>query len=117
FDTWVYSGILGEDEIMGTDLDPVVGNVISKIESSDTKQAAELTATAQPENLAVEGKVDEKSSPSLEVPEGSKKFLFKIFTSEKNLNGDVDILDLDRKSRRVASYRGNEEVLVKSINK
>ena len=122
FDTWVYSGVLGDqDEKDGTDLNPVTGNEISKIESSDTKQVTEVVQSTETNlNPVLAEKHEEKPSAATieEMADGAKKFLFKISTAGNPLNGDVDVLDLDRpKARKSATYRGNEAVNVKPINK
>lgn len=124
FDTWVYSGALGDLGVQnGTDLNPVTGNEIEKIESTDSKQATEvsLTSAEKDSNPVVEQSTKQDlltTSTVEEVPDGAKKFLFKIMTVGNTLNGDVDVLDLDRsKARKSATYRGNEIVSVKPINK
>jgi outer membrane protein OmpA-like peptidoglycan-associated protein len=135
-DTWVYTGLLGEDLELGkgNDLNPVTGEKIVKIEANDQHTTsgpiASTTTTILPEKIN-EGKQiteAEKSVPVVEpvhvstveeVEEGSKKFLFKIFTTNnKDIQGDVDLMDLDKtKPRKMASYRGNEPVNVKPANK
>ena len=61
-----------------------------------------------------------KATSIEEAEPGSKRFLFKIFTNigAVEIQGDVDIMDLDKtKPRKMASYRGNEPVNIKPINK
>jgi outer membrane protein OmpA-like peptidoglycan-associated protein len=138
-DTWVYTGLLGEDLELGkgSDINPVTGEKIVRIEANDHNTTSELTAstTILPEKINPEKNNEvkqitetEKSVPAVEpvlvstveeVEEGSKKFLFKIFTaSNKDIQGDVDLMDLDKtKPRKMASYRGNEPVNVKPANK
>jgi outer membrane protein OmpA-like peptidoglycan-associated protein len=122
FDTWVYIGPLGdlgpEQTANGTDINPVNGNTISKIESADTKQINDPATTAVNSEIQKTEPATIPTSTIEEMPEGSKKFLFKIFTGEKALNGDVDVMDLEKsKARKMASYRGNEPVNVKPVNK
>ncbi len=123
FDTWVYTGALGDLDVEnGTDLNPVTGNLISKIESNDTKQITESTHEVSSSllNTETEKVVDQKATATTieEMADGARKFLFKITTSGKVLSGDVDVMDLDRsKARKSATYRGNELVKVKPINK
>jgi outer membrane protein OmpA-like peptidoglycan-associated protein len=133
-DTWVYTGLLGEDLELGkgSDINPSTGEKIVKIDALDTNPTSDLTVSSNPnvipnnnteakENI-IEPKV-ELTQPVVstieEVEEGSKKFLFKIFThSNKEIQGDVDLMDLDKvKPRKMASYRGNEPVNVKPANK
>jgi outer membrane protein OmpA-like peptidoglycan-associated protein len=138
-DTWVYTGLLGEDLELGkgSDINPVTGEKIVRIEANDHNTTSELTAstTILPEKINPEKNNEvkqitetEKSVPAVEpvlvstveeVEEGSKKFLFKIFTaSNKDIQGDVDLMDLDKtKPKKMASYRGNEPVNVKPANK
>ncbi|MFM9839718.1 MAG: OmpA family protein [Cyclobacteriaceae bacterium] len=133
-DTWVYTGLLGEDLELGkgNDLNPVTGEKILKIEANDQNTTSLLTAStiSIPEkiNTVKQSTEAEKLAQAVElvqvstveeVEEGSKKFLFKIFTaSNKDIQGDVDLMDLDKtKPRKMASYRGNEPVNVKPANK
>jgi OmpA family len=135
-DTWVYTGLLGEDMELGkgSDLNPITGEKITKIEASDSNPTSALTASTisdTPEKIVEEkGTTEIKTTapPAVEptqvstveeVEEGSKRFLFKIFTAgNKEIQGDVDLMDLDKtKPRKMASYRGNEPVNVKPANK
>jgi outer membrane protein OmpA-like peptidoglycan-associated protein len=134
-DTWVYTGLLGEDLELGkgSDINPSTGEKIIKIEALDTNNTQDITASTTaviPEKIAEEKEKvaasEDKLIPSApivstveEVEEGSKKFLFKIFThNNKEIQGDVDLMDLDKtKPRKMASYRGNEPVNVKPANK
>lgn len=136
YDTWVFSGVLGEDEKKGDDINPITGKGIQNIQPSDTKEVAKNTSQPDQPNTIVpevnntvttanntQSTVEQNnaSTPSLfeeEIPEGSKKFLFKIAAGEKEIGGDIDVMDLDKNQpRKVASYRGNEVVNVKPANK
>ncbi|MBS1505589.1 MAG: OmpA family protein [Bacteroidetes bacterium] len=139
YDTWVFSGVLGEDEKKGDDLNPITGKGIQHIQPSDPKEVAKNTAQPdqpnQPNTIVPEVnntvttantaqpnvEQNNTNTPSLfeeEIPEGSKKFLFKIAAGEKEIGGDIDVMDLDKNQpRKVASYRGNEVVNVKPANK
>ncbi len=125
FDTWVFTGTLGEDMRKGTDTNPVTGEGITTIHPSDVKEKSVLLASN--ENIPA---VRESGNNTLaiqnlnapvaveEIPEGSKKFLFRIFSAEKEIGGDIDVLDLDKaKPRKMASYRGNEIINLKPFNK
>ncbi|MBS1951683.1 MAG: OmpA family protein [Bacteroidetes bacterium] len=120
-DTWVFTGRLGEETQQGNDINPVTGKQIETLKPNDniktvsTEQTASINvATA----VIIENQNQPLAQPVEELPEGSKSFLFKIFTGDKKINGDVDVMDLD-KSRpyKVASYLGNENVNIKPINK
>jgi outer membrane protein OmpA-like peptidoglycan-associated protein len=137
FDTWVFTGILGEDEKKGDDLNPITGKDIKNIQPADIKEIEPVKNASQPEqqNVVVanntttttttsnttQPNVEQSNTPSIfeeEVPEGSKKFFFKISAGEKQVGGDVDVMDLDKTTpRKMASYRGNEVVNVKPANK
>ncbi len=126
-DTWVFTGILGEDENKSASTNPITRKAIAPSQTPDTKEAEAAKSTVQPviESIITTGdtkteQLNINPSPSTieEVPEGSKSFLFKIFTEEKEIGGDVDVMDLDKtKPRKSASYRGNEVVNVKAANK
>ncbi len=128
YDTWVFTGILGDENMKGTDINPMTGKDIVHIEAADKKEISSNPIESVQEKIVIENnsqnqtKEEEKinTPPVLieEVPEGSKKFFFKIFTSEKELGGDVDVMDIEKtKPRKMASYRGNEVVNLKPFNK
>ena len=143
-DTWVYTGLLGENQEKGNDVNPITGDKIVSIEAQDqatAPHASQPTATSpavagqtsSPGERPINTKVNEtvraleevmaasaKADQIEEVELGGKKMLFKIvaYASGSKVQGDVDIIDLDKaKPKRVASYRGNEAVNVRSANK
>jgi outer membrane protein OmpA-like peptidoglycan-associated protein len=99
-DSWVYTGLLGDNPR------------VVKIEKSD------LVAETKKEIEVVQSEV---AQPVVVKPaDGSKPFIFKIRSIEtgQDIAGDVDIFDADIiKGRKVVSYRGNDVVNVKPINK
>jgi outer membrane protein OmpA-like peptidoglycan-associated protein len=103
YDAWVFCGLLGDDKELD---EPIAGEKGVKIEAIETPTTVAVPPPASPS--AVE-----------EVEPGTKKFFFKIFTdNDKVLQGDVDVMDLDKtKPRKMASYRGNVSVNVKPVNK
>ena len=129
-DTWVFTGILGEEEIQkGADTNPVTRETIQIVKPVDgpaNSQTVATSASIVQEPVASVSQPSTSSVPETIVPAlveeiepGSKKYLFKIFTSngQKEIQGDVDVMDLDKtKPRKVASYRGNEVVNVKPAN-
>jgi len=121
YDTWVFTGKLGDGNQTGNDLNPATEKGIERVEASDTKeiQVARENGSSITENkIKDEGIAPISPNTIEEMPEGGKQFFFKIFTSEKEMSGDVDIMDLDKtKPHKSASYRGNEVVTVKPINK
>jgi len=146
-DTWVYSGLLGDDNetVKAQDINPNTGEKIVKVRSQDqnltpvivveapnettisaSKEVTPEKLTESPANQIVADKTETKinalNNPSAvstveEIEAGSKKFLFKIFTKSKDIQSDIDVMDLDKtKPRKAASYRGNEPVNVKPAN-
>ncbi|MGC4021380.1 MAG: OmpA family protein [Cyclobacteriaceae bacterium] len=119
FDTWVYSGSLGEDESIGNDINPLTGENLHSYEKEKGTfiTSGEISTAKSEENKIVENKLNVPSSIE-EAPEGSKQFYFKIESAEKQIGGDIDVLDMDKtKPRRLASYRGNENLNLKPFNK
>ncbi len=138
-DTWVFTGTLGEDETQkGTDTNPVTLEAMQVVKPADTNSTTASTisstttssintttpAEQEPTTTTapIVSSVPETAAPPVveEIEPGSKKFLFKIITSkdQKEIQGDVDVMDLEKaKPRKVASYRGNEVVNVKPANK
>ena len=102
YDTWVFTGNLGEENSDGADVNPVTGKGIETIEASDSNP--------NQQNSTPPG-IDE-------MPAGGKNFFFKIFSGEKEIPGDIDVMDRRDKgeSRKIASYRGNEVVSIKPVN-
>ncbi len=110
-DTWVYTGLLGDNP------------TVVRIEKSDLLEAAKHESTV---SVAVVEK--EEVQPEIKLPvvetimpaDGSKPFIFKLRSIEtgKEVVGDVDIFDADiMKGRKLVSYRGNDVVNVKPVNK
>ncbi|MFM7431710.1 MAG: hypothetical protein ACKO1F_17695 [Flammeovirgaceae bacterium] len=95
-----------------------------KLGSASTSTASG-TLTAQPAETMVpttesEGSIPNKSNQIEKVEAESKRMIFKVFTyvGARDIQGDVDVMDLDKtKPRKVASYRANESVNVKPVNK
>lgn len=128
-DTWVYKGLLGDNpqvvKISESERKSVMETLLEekKINQQDTvKQilTAATTTTTEPTN---ESKPDEKAEPKITqplAPATSRTFLFRItaLADKDTLAGDVDVFDPDSNNKRkMATYRGNDEVQVKSINK
>jgi outer membrane protein OmpA-like peptidoglycan-associated protein len=123
-DTWVFTGMLGEGT-QGIDVNPETGEKLKQIANEDKHIIAsdEPVKENQPTLAVVENKETiqtEKVSES-PVPTKSKDgrtFFFKIFKSsnQKELTGEVDIIDKD-KNKKSASYTGNQDVFVRSVNK
>jgi outer membrane protein OmpA-like peptidoglycan-associated protein len=91
-DTWVYTAILSADP--------------QKISLQDT--------------LATAGSADNQQTSQTAPVEGTKQFIFRIrsLSTTYDVKGEVDVYDADIiKGRKAASYKGNEVVNVKPINK
>jgi outer membrane protein OmpA-like peptidoglycan-associated protein len=104
-DTWVYTGLLGDNP------------QVVKIEESEKK---EILAKEQAEDESVLNEVKEEEDKPAIPSDGSKPFMFKILSTSTNeeVIGDVDVFDADLvKGHKVASYRGNDAVNVKPVNK
>lgn len=125
-DTWLYSGLLGENP------------QVVKINEAERKEAIEqlaITEVLEPSpKEGMEEKLDTvvkkaeetevmpqiKSEPVVKDPD-TKFFLFRItaLVEGDTLAGDVDVYDADvvNRNRKSATYRGNDAVNVKPINK
>lgn len=124
-DTWVYTGLLGKESIArGSDLNPSTEKPIVKVEIQDAgpieaeKKEAEIS-TLPADTTTVKSSPTEGTQISVPDPEpGGKNFVFKIFTTldQKQLDGDVDVIDVDR-TKKVASFKGNQNVVVRFMSK
>lgn len=126
-DTWMYSGLLGENP------------QVVKINEAERKEAMEQLAVAEvleaspkegmEEKVEAEVKKEEeiviakemKPEPAVVKDPDTKSFLFRItaLVNGDTLAGDVDVFDADavNKNRKSATYRGNDAVNVKPVNK
>jgi outer membrane protein OmpA-like peptidoglycan-associated protein len=135
-DTWVFSGLLGEEIELakGSDINPQNGEKIIKISPSDKNATSDYTANNSITSAPTSNEVTQdpslaaSTSPSLNTAtttspiviaeEGSKLFLFKVYTSSGQIQGDIDVMDLDKtKPKKIASYRSNEAISLKPANK
>jgi outer membrane protein OmpA-like peptidoglycan-associated protein len=99
-DTWVYSSLLTDH--------PVAVKIDKTELVEEEKPQTETAVVKQPEVVPVK------------PADGSKTFVFRLRSVEtgENVSGDVDIFDADIiKGRKLVSYRGNDIVNVKPINK
>lgn len=98
-DTWVYSSLLTDNP------------VAVKIDKTELVEEKPLTETVEAKQTEV---------VPVKPTDGSKPFVFKIRSVDtgESVSGDVDIFDADIiKGRKLVSYRGNDVVNVKPINK
>ena len=111
-DTWVYQGLLGNNPtIVRLEKKEIVEEVAQKETKPDS--AAIETAVVEPE-------IKQPVVEPVKAADGSKPFIFKIRSIDngQEIVGDVDIFDADIiKGRKVVSYRGNDVVNVKPVNK
>ena len=125
WDTWVFTGLLGDQALAvpGSDVSPITEQPIGKVETHDatvsvkSEESATTTMGTTPEetnSVIVPGKAAQVE----EAEGGSKNFLFTIFTANdhQELSGDIDVLDVD-KGKKVASYPGNQNVVIRPVNK
>ncbi len=137
-DTWVYNGSLDAQSpvIKGVDVNPVTDlavPVIAKDEPTPKPQAVlpALTAVAEPqESQPPAGSAAATPALVAETPaallaasvdddaEGAKNFVFNIYrqSNEKAIEGEVDVIDAEQDKRK-ASYKGNQSVRVRPVNK
>ncbi|MEQ1585272.1 MAG: OmpA family protein [Cyclobacteriaceae bacterium] len=136
-DTWVYSGLLGDNPQVVKINDAERKEAIDQL-NEESKPVIEGTSIVAAEVIKKEGSdlngtIDEvkpagdtikaaTAKPEIieEVP-GTKPFLFRIkaLVDGDTLAGDVDFFDADaaNKNRKAATYRGNDWVNVKPINR
>ncbi len=101
-DTWVYAGLL---------TDHPVAVKFEKKEIVETPKVNEDSVKQEPKETITE---------PIKPLDGSKPFVFKIHSIDngKEVLGDIDVYDADIiKGRKVVSYRGNDVVNVKPVNK
>jgi outer membrane protein OmpA-like peptidoglycan-associated protein len=115
---WVYQGPLGEnssDATAGRDVNPVTKNEMADVSNQDVSSP---TDTQEQSVEVKEEPVVKKEEPEEDDGIIGKKFVFKIFrsTDEREIQGEVDVLDIE-KGRKLATYKGNEEVKVKTPGK
>lgn len=119
-DAWVYGGVLGQDG-PGIDINPVTETQVGAVQRDAMKSAAVEQNSAPV--AATEGATTATASPqpaghaSREVEDAAlgKRFIFKLFraSDKSTVDGDVDVIDTDR-SRKMATFKGNEPVRVTS---
>lgn len=121
-DTWMYQGLLGDNpqvvKITETERKEITEALVEeKAIVPDTVKQVPITTTVT--EVKAEHGAEEKVTAPLAAAD-SRMFLFRItaLTDKDTLAGDVDVFDPDSKTKRkMATYRGNDAVTVKSINK
>jgi len=138
-DTWVYSGLLGDNpqvvkineaerteamEQLTEDKKPTDDSASGSTAVAEVKKEAGNESDLEKEALkpVAEGAIVAVVEPAMiEEVSGAKPFLFHItsLVDGDTLAGDVDFFDADatNKNRKSATYRGNDWVNVKPINK
>lgn len=123
-DAWVYGGALNDDA-PGVDINPVTEGQLGAVNHDDTAPAladasgAEVTASATPAatqtTATAAPAAPGRASREVEDAALGKRFIFELFRAndQKVVEGDVQVVDTDR-SRRIATYKGNEPVRVAS---
>ena len=129
-DAWVYGGSLGE-EGPGIDINPVteaqlgsVGrndsllpNAAQNVESASSPALGPLPASEKTasETETVGPQAEGQASRQVEDEALGTRFIFNLFRASDRaaVEGDVDVIDTDR-SRKMATYKGNEPVRVTS---
>jgi outer membrane protein OmpA-like peptidoglycan-associated protein len=106
----VYGGLLGT-EMIGEDINPITEQTIESV-PADSATLLPTVQSEQPEKPTV---AEEK--PADDDATLGTSFLFNLYRANdgEKVQGDVDVIDVDR-SRKMASYKGNEPVRVSSPN-
>jgi outer membrane protein OmpA-like peptidoglycan-associated protein len=137
-DTWVYSGLLGDNPQVVKINEAERAEAIEQL-TEEKKPAGDIapgTIVGTEVNQEAKGESDSKTEeiksvaevaivapvkPSIIEEPGTKPFLFRItaLVDGDTLAGDVDIFDADaaNKNRKSGTYRGNDWVNVKPVNK
>jgi outer membrane protein OmpA-like peptidoglycan-associated protein len=132
-DTWVYNGSLDMQSPVskGTDVNPITHKAI-EVKPEDTAVVVEqsavassaLTPVTEPAPAIPLAPVEQiASQPGVvasidEDAEGARSFVFRIYrkSNEKPVEGEVDVIDAESDKRK-ASYKGNQAVRVRPVNK
>jgi outer membrane protein OmpA-like peptidoglycan-associated protein len=122
-DAWVYSGSFdsGDKTAQNTnvDINPITRKPIKEVKKMDDI-APQEEVTAPVEQPVTEVKETAKETPAnnyvsvSDTGTGSeKKFIFKLVrgTDNAEVGGDVDVID-EQKSRKLGTYKGNQQVNV-----
>ena len=136
-DTWVYRGSFTDDltsqnQPQAEDINPMVELKTADGKTAETSSELKTADTSAAANTVVKpdgqtGNIDStSSSESSSLPSGNltgtpddgkegTKFFFKILRQAdmKPLNGDVDVIDVDR-TRKMGTYKGNLTVKIAS---
>jgi outer membrane protein OmpA-like peptidoglycan-associated protein len=123
-DAWVYGGALSE-ETPGVDINPVTEGQLGTVQHDDAAQnvsnaavsddASSLASPAAQVSVAAAQVAPGQASREVEDAALGKRFIFELFRANdhKKVEGDVEVIDTER-SRRMATYKGNEVVRVAS---
>jgi outer membrane protein OmpA-like peptidoglycan-associated protein len=126
-DTWMYQGLLGDNpqvvKITETERKEVMVTLVEENKTTNPTDTVKQIPTST--ITTTEPKPEEKTKPKAVTPlapADNRMFLFRItaLADKDTLAGDVDVFDADgtaAKKRKMATYRGNDAVSVKSINK
>lgn len=125
-DTWMYQGLLGDNpqvvKISEAERNQVMETLDDKkLTPADTAKQASVATVIEVKEEKPADKPEVKTITPL-APANSRTFLFRItaLADKDTLAGDVDVFDGDAtaaKKRKMATYRGNDAVTVKSVNK
>ena len=136
-DTWVYSGLLGDNpqvvkineaerseaiELLTEEKKPAdVASGTMVITEVNQEAGSESDNKTEEVNAVAEDAIVAAVKPAIREEPGTKPFLFRItaLVDGDTLAGDVDIFDADaaNKNRKSGTYRGNDWVNVKPVNK
>lgn len=110
-DAWVYGGLLGS-EMLGENINPVTTESIEELPVEPDSASSLLPLPSETEVATTIDTEPVEDDASL-----GARYLFKIYRANdgEKIQGDVDVIDVDR-SRKLATYKGNESVRVHSPN-
>ncbi|MFN3839512.1 MAG: OmpA family protein [Cyclobacteriaceae bacterium] len=122
-DTWVYKGLLGENQaiaVKGIDINPATLTKVEQVESNDSEIAAAENTTTSARQVIFE----EVTSVNQQQPEPSiienlsgKNFYFKVFRADtkETIDGDVNVIDNEH-LKKVGSFAANRSVSIANPN-
>lgn len=121
-DAWVFAGALGESQnespVVASapvrDVDPVTTNTIENVAPADAPSNAQLNEVAEADIVAI---APTETLAADDDETNGKRFIFNLYRAVDNaaVTGDVEVIDPD-KTRKLATYKGNEPVRVHDPN-
>lgn len=121
-DTWVFKGLLGEEQIMatrGVDINPATLDKVEEVLIGDQPVPAEEKNAPSRQVTFEEVSPTDQQTTTLSTAEdlSGKNFLFKVFRADTKeaIEGDINVIDSER-SKKVGSYAANRQVRITNPN-